>query len=141
MTRRVPPKDFSPKRRAKFCYVGAPAIFRLELACKHLGRAFSGYGCYGVGSAWQRPDFRDVDVRLIMEDGAFYALFPDARRGDAAIWEFDERWLVMTAAISAWLSAETGLPVDFQFQPQSFANAHHSGPRHPLGLSFAKGEQ
>lgn len=119
-----------------FCYVGAPAIFRLERACKALNRAF---GCYGVGSAWQRPNWRDVDVRFIMKDDAFKTLFPKARvDGHAANWEFDDRWLLLTTAISAQLSAETGLPIDFQFQPASFANARHHKQRHPLGLQFVE---
>lgn len=123
--------------RGKICYVGAPAIFKLERACKALNRAFGGFGCYGVGSAWERPDWRDVDVRFIMRDDDFRKLFPKARNdGHAANWEFDDRWLLLTTAISAMLSAETGLPIDFQFQPASFANKRHKGQRHPLGLMF-----
>lgn len=129
-----------PAKREKWCYVGAPAIFALELACKHICDAFGGYGCYGVGSAWERPDFRDVDVRLIMDDDEFDVLFPGVnwKRSRAATWEFDPRWLLLTTALSAHLSKATGLPVDFQFQPQSHANSKHNGSRHPLGLRFAK---
>src|SRR3546814_6981560 len=50
--------------RKKFCYVGAPEIFKLELACHDLVQAFDSYGVYLVGSALQRPDWRDVDLRL-----------------------------------------------------------------------------
>ena len=31
--------------------------------------------CYLVGSATKRPDFRDVDVRMILDDEEFHALF------------------------------------------------------------------
>lgn len=124
-----------PPKRVKGVYVGAPACFALELACQHLNRAFPGFGCYLVGSALERPDWRDIDVRLIMSDEEFDALFPGCCKGGT--WEFDARWLVMTTAISDWLSKQTGLPVDFQFQPQTHANERHKGPRNALGLHFA----
>lgn len=127
----------TPKRK-KGVHVGAPACFALELACQHLHDAFcsdSGYsGLYLVGSALERPDWRDIDVRLMMPDDEFAALFPDA----GTHWEFDRRWLVMTTAISAWLSAQTGLSVDFQFQPAMHANELHKGPRNALGLIFSR---
>lgn len=121
-----------PPKRDKSCYVGAPAIFALELACQDLNRAFGGYGCYLVGSALERADWRDVDVRMILDDEEFAALFPKA----GTHWEFDTRWLVMTVAISERLSKLTGLPIDFQFQPQSHANEVHKGRRNALGLNF-----
>lgn len=113
-------------------HVGAPAIFALELACQQLDEAFDGLGCYLVGSALARPDWRDVDVRFIMTDDAFGALFPDA--GKDGWWEHDPRWLLMVTAISAHLSKLTGLPIDFQFQPMTHANARHDRPRHALGM-------
>lgn len=128
-----------PPKRTKAVYVGAPACFHLELACQDLNRAFGGFGCYLVGSALQRPDWRDIDVRLIMSDAAFAAEFPGTFRDGHGTWEFDAKWLVMTTAISDWLSKRTGLPVDFQFQPQSHANARHKGQRSALGLRFSKG--
>lgn len=118
----------------KACYVGAPAIFALELACNHINAAFGGFGCYLVGSAIERPDWRDVDVRFIMEDDAFDKLFPDAGPN----WESDPRWLLLITSISGWLSKATGLPVDFQIQPQTHANKRHSKARHALGLRFAR---
>jgi hypothetical protein len=119
------------ERPAKATYVGAPAIFALEQCCQHINEAFDGFGCYLVGSALKRQDWRDVDVRLIMSDEDFAALFPDARQH----WEGDPRWLLLTVAISQWLSGQTGLPVDFQFQPQTHANERHPGQRSALGLS------
>jgi hypothetical protein len=123
--------------RRKVSYVGAPACFALELACQHINRAFGGFGCYLVGSAMERADWRDIDVRLIMPDEEFLALFPDVDLA-AHNWEFDPRWLLMTVSISDHLRKVTGLPVDFQFQPQTHANARHKGTRSALGLRFAK---
>lgn len=128
----------TPKRRVKGVYIGAPACFALELACQHLNEAFDDFGCYLVGSTLERSDWRDVDVRFIMRDDEFYKLFPDVRPDCPGTWEFDPRWLIMTTSISQWLSQQTGLPVDFQFQPQSHANKHHKGPRSALGIRTSK---
>lgn len=130
--------------RKKASYVGAPAIFLLELACKQINEAFgeengAEYGCcFLVGSALERPDWRDVDVRMILDDAAFRRLFPAASMTPGvANWEFDVRWALMTSTISAHLSKITGLPIDFQFQPMTFANERHKKPRNPLGLAFS----
>jgi hypothetical protein len=126
-----------PAGRKKGVYVGAPACFALEMACQDINRAFGGFGCYLVGSALERPDWRDIDVRLIMADEAFRAEFPGAGPIAHGRWEFDPKWLLLTVAISERLSKLTGLPVDFQFQPQTHANDKHKKPRNALGLRFA----
>jgi hypothetical protein len=51
-------------------YVGAPAIFHLSNACVLINESFGDFGCYLVGSALERRDYRDVDVRFIMDDEA-----------------------------------------------------------------------
>lgn len=127
-------------RRPKACYVGAPAIYALESACQDLDRAFEGFGCFLVGSALVRPDWRDVDVRLIMADDEFMAEFPNAGPVSAVRWEFDPKWLWLTISISERLAKLTGLPIDFQFQPQSHANTHHKGARSALGMYVAPAE-
>lgn len=126
------------QRRKKFCYVGPPAIFKLAQACWQLNQAWpeEGFGCYLVGSCLERPDFRDVDVRMILRDQGFMQEFPDVHSLDNASWEHDPKWLILTVAISDWLRAQTGLPVDFQFQPQSFANQRHANQRQPIGLHY-----
>lgn len=129
-----------PKQH-KASYIGAPAVFLLEQACQHINDAFDGFGCYVVGSSMERPDWRDVDVRLIMSDEEFMQLFPNANvwpEGGGGTWEQDPRWLLLTTAISLWLKQQTGLPVDFQFQPQQHANKRHSKPRNAVGLRIAK---
>lgn len=122
------------ERRQKASHVGAPAIFALEQACRELVDAFDSFGVYLVGSSLERPDWRDVDLRMIMDDDEFAKLFPNAGRN----WEFDARWLLLTVSISKWLSDRSGLPIDFQFQPQTHANKIHPGPRHAMGLRIAK---
>jgi hypothetical protein len=105
-------------------WLPAPNAFSLDLACATINRAHGGLGCFLVGSALERRTFRDVDVRLILEDGDFDQLFPVDTT----------RWSLMCVAYSMWLSSVTGLPVDFQFQRQSHANAAHAGPRSALGV-------
>ena len=131
----------APAKRAKFCHIGAPACFLLEEACQFLNRAFDGQ-CYVVGSVLERPDWRDVDIRMMMKDDDFMALFPDVNHLDNGSWEFDARWIVLTTAISEQLKRKTGLPVDFQFQPMTFANKHHGRaakkPRNPVGMQHVR---
>lgn len=135
----------APRKKAR--YIGAPACFALEMACKTLRDAFgsevdesSHIGIYAVGSCLERPDWRDVDVVMIMDDASFQRLFPDVTFGPGfgANWEFDPRWTLMVTLISRWLKEQTGLPVDFKFQPMSYANERHNKQRHAVGLRFAK---
>lgn len=130
--------------RKKVTHIGAPACFALEMACKQLMDAFDDdvghVGIYLVGSALERADWRDVDVRMMLDDATFAKMFPKALVGHGAAWEFDPRWTLMTVCISTWLREKTGLPVDFQFQPMSFANEKHKGKRHALGLRFVARE-
>ena len=130
--------------RKKVTHIGAPACFALEMACKHLMDAFDepeGHvGIYLVGSALERADWRDVDVRMMLDDATFARMFPKALLGHGAAWEFDTRWTLMTLSISTWLREQTGLPIDFQFQPMSFANDKHKGRRHALGLRYVARE-
>jgi hypothetical protein len=121
--------------RKKAVYIGAPACFALEQACQHINDALGGYGCYVVGSALERQDWRDVDVRYILSDEEFATLFPAAVDRN---WEHDARWLLLTVSISGWLSKITGLPIDFQIQPQTHANERHPGPRNATGLRISK---
>jgi hypothetical protein len=95
------------------------------------------WGLLPMNIALWIADWRDVDVRCILDDAAFAALFPQAGQS----WEQDTRWLLLTVSISAWLPKQSGLPVDFQFQPATHVNKAHGGQCHALGLSrmwFAK---
>lgn len=119
---------FKQEPRKKFSYIGAPACFKLSFACTIVNKALGG-SCYQVGSSLERPDFRDVDVRCIMSDESFNALFGDTK----GAWELTPLWILMTASISTWLSEQTGLPIDFQIQPQTHANERHKGTRNAIG--------
>ena len=123
--------------KRKGVYIGAPACFELERCCQDLHRAFSENGVGGiylVGSALERSDWRDIDIRMMLSDEEFDVLFPDA--GER--WEFDPRWIILTVSISQWMSKLTGLPIDFQFQRTNHANEHYKGPRSAMGMFYRK---
>lgn len=75
---------------------------------------------YHVGSSLERSDWRDVDVRLILDDESFDAL------GDI----LDIRRLNFT--VSIWGESVAGLPIDFQVQRMTEANREFNGRRHAL---------
>ena len=120
----------------KGCYLSTLELHELDEACRPFLSAF-GEHPYLVGSASQRPDFRDVDVRLILADDEYDALFAE-RDGLRAL---------LGRLGSTYLRARTGLPVDFQVQRRSKANEKFGDPsktpRNPLGsrslLDFAGG--
>ena len=99
-------------------------LHHLDLAVRPIYRAF-GQHPYIVGSANERPDFRDVDIRLMLPDAEFDALFGERKK----------LWGLLCYSITAWLRAETGLPIDFQIQRTTEANARFGGKmRNPLGV-------
>ena len=120
-------------RRANF--LPAPQAFNLNMACHIVFEAF-GHPPYLVGSAVERRDYRDVDVRLVLPDDEYRRLFPDTvnQTHNAA-------WSLLCMSISLFLQQHTGLPVDFQIQMQSKANDEHKGPRLPMGLYLTKPEE
>lgn len=119
-------------------YLPAPHYFNLEHACQTINTALGDFGCYLVGSSLQRRDYRDVDVRFIMNNDQFDHLFPgvgDTNPSKCALWS------LMCVMISQWLSRQTDLPIDFQIQRQSVANREHrprdGHPRSALGIFLA----
>jgi hypothetical protein len=106
-----------PMHRANF--LTAPAYFLLNQACVIVNNAFgSGFGCFLVGSSLRTRDYRDVDVRLILDDATFDLLFPKAVNGP----QYNPLWSLLCASISQHLSQASALPVDFQIQRQTQAN-------------------
>ena len=106
-------------------WIGAPGYYNLNQVCRVLVEAF-GWNIFLVGSSMERRDYRDVDVRCILDDADYQRMFPG---GQGAAWA------LLCAALSEWLSARTGLPVDFQFQEQTVANAEFQGRRSALGIA------
>jgi hypothetical protein len=108
--------------KSRHCYLTTTELHRLDNAIQPLLALDKG-GVYLVGSVNERPGYRDVDVRMILDDDHFDRLFGTE----------PELWSVFCYAVSRWLCADTELPVDFQVQRMTEANAAHHGPRNPLG--------
>lgn len=83
---------------------------------------YFGHVPYHVGSSLRTKEWRDVDVRLILPDDEFTALF-----GEVESSEVNPKLAAITLAFCALGAAMTGLPVDFQIQPQSHANDRYGG--------------
>lgn len=98
-------------------------MFLLDEACKPIRQAFR-TPPYLVGTAAIRGPYRDVDVRLILDDDEYNHLA--GQRPEIVPF--------LGLAIGEYLAARTGLPIDFQVQRQTEANAQHAGPRNPLGV-------
>ena len=113
-------------------YIPAPHYFNLSMACSLLVEAY-GPHVYLVGSSLERRDYRDVDVRCILDDDDFDRHFPGAM--SAANPSLHALWSITCAAISLWLSQQSGLPIDFQIQRRTEINKQAGNTqRHPLGL-------
>ena len=86
-------------------------------------RRSAGYP-YLVGSVLYRPDYRDVDLRLLMCEA----------RGGTAFTAEGTQSRFLNAAISDWLRSVTDLPIDFQFQTETEWDSY-DGLRNPMGLA------
>jgi len=108
------------KRRAS--YLQLHDFERIEDWCKKV-RMLTGHTPYLVGSVHDTPDFRDVDVRVILPDAVFDRW-----------WSDPMRVRYVNAALSDWGTRETGLPIDLQVQRQTEANEAFGGEyRNPMG--------
>lgn len=92
--------------------------FKLDVACIPLWAAFGDKGgVYLVGSVLRKTDWRDVDIRVMLDDAEYVRLFPVTDK-----WGENAQWKIVCIAISSYLSSVTGLPIDFQIQRQTQAN-------------------
>lgn len=128
---RPPP---SPPTRQRANWIGAPEFFELNQACMVLNQAFGWGSTYLVGSALQRRDYRDVDVRTMIDDARFDQIFPGAYQDGVDHTMHSALWQLVCSAISVWLSRHTGLKIDFQIQRTSNANEQFKGERYAVGI-------
>lgn len=78
---------------------------------------------YQVGSSLLRPDWRDVDVRLMLDAG-YVAL----HHGVLDVY-------YLNLSVSLWGQKVTGLPIDFQVQDLHSANIDYPDLRRdPIGI-------
>ena len=111
-------------RRSRGSFLILSDFDRLEDWCRMVRVILGGHGPYLVGSATERADYRDVDLRTILPDATFDRLF----RGRSEAVRFLNRGL------SVWGQSETGLPIDFQVQRMTEANAAFTKPRNAMGI-------
>lgn len=115
-------------------YLSPQHLMRLHWACVPIVRSLRGaaIGAYLVGSAMTRPDYRDIDVRLVLDDDEFARLF--CHRGDGFAW-----LRLVNVALSQQIEQASGLsPIDFQIQPLSHCQTYE-GPRNPVGCGERAG--
>jgi hypothetical protein len=113
-------------RRRRASYLSPPDFTRLDWACERVRDAF-GEPVYLVGSVTERPDFRDIDLRLILSDAKVQRIFGK----NGALRQ------LLNVALSRFIqdTAFPPAPVDFQIQSLTEANAPaNSGTRNPLGV-------
>ncbi len=111
--------------------VGMPTALLLDEFGSHVWSAF-GHPCYHVGSSLtQKTGWRDVDVRLILNDEEYERM----GLGDPERTHHNAKWVSLVLAYSALGKVITGLPIDFQIQQQSYANEHYDGMRSALGMT------
>lgn len=86
---------------------------------------------YLVGSAERgERDWRDIDVRILLPDEAAWLGEIDGLT-DTIV---SLRLRTVNLAISLWGRQVTGLPIDFQFQPDAEFHAHDGELRGALGI-------
>ena len=125
---RIPVTGGAPVRN-RACYLGPVQRHRLEVAVAPINEAFDSMS-YLVGSCLTRPDYRDVDVRLILDDADFVRLF--GPKLDQQYSRATALWISLATTYSRDLTALTSLPIDFQIQAMSVANEWEKGERHAL---------
>ncbi len=87
---------------------------------------------YMVGSATMSTTYRDVDVRVILNDDVFDATFGPSF---GCHNEYSDKWTSLMAALSLWGQKVTGLPIDFQVQRRgNVPEADWEKPRIPIGM-------
>lgn len=124
--------DFStyvrPKRPKDTVGVGMPTALLLHEFGSHLWFAFK-HTAYHVGSSLTKPNWRDVDVRVMLPDEEYVANY-----GDPENPHRNGKWVADCLAFSALGKQITGLPIDFQIQHTTTANKD-SGIRSALGFT------
>src|SRR5947209_3655057 len=111
--------------------IGMPAYLKRELFAHVLLDAFDGEP-YLVGSALKGKTWRDVDVRLMLDDAAYTALLGKVTHPNGKLDAFNLAFSVLGTNM-------TGLPIDFQLQHQDDANKKFPHqPRSALGITSCR---
>lgn len=106
--------------RPRATYLQLSDVRLLDMWGREL-REMWGYTAYLVGSALVRPDYRDVDVRIVIPDDDFEKLEELVDLGRLAV------------ALSIWGQKATGLPIDCQVQSASAGDSEPADLIRPIG--------
>jgi hypothetical protein len=109
-----------PEGRQRAIYLRVDQVRSLDHWCNVLSLAFRGATPFLVGSVLTRPDYRDVDVRVLLADKKLKRL--------------PMRRLDLNMLLSQWGHEMTGLPIDCQVQSFTEAAEHDGRPRNPRGF-------
>lgn len=111
--------------------VGFPEVIKLQEFGSQVRAAF-GETPYHVGSSLtKKSGWRDVDVRLILDDEVYKSMgFDDPPQN-----LMNGKWVAVCWAFSLLGREMTGLPIDFQIQSRTTANSKFDGKRSALGLT------
>ncbi len=105
-----------------------PAAMLLEEFGSQVWAAF-GEPPFHVGTSVTEKQWRDVDVRLILDDEEYERL----GLGDPRYPFHNAKWVSLCLAYSALGKMLTGLPIDFQIQQRTLANEKFKGRRSSIG--------
>jgi len=108
---------------------GMPTSLYLEEFGSQVWAAF-GEPPYLVGSALFGKQWRDVDIRLILDDKEYERL----GLGDPELPHHNGKWVSLCMAYAALGKQMTGLPIDFQIQQMTHANKKFAGGRSAIGF-------
>jgi hypothetical protein len=118
------------------CYLSPHQLQRLDVACIPIREAYDETP-YLVGSSMVRGDYRDIDIRMMLDDERWDTMFETTGACDDGALYGDPLWTLTCITISEWLSGMTDMLIDFQIQRRTEANATYGDlgehPRNPLG--------
>ena len=119
------------EKPSRSLYLSVEDIWRLSQAMRPIEEAFGGTA-WIVGSVLERDNWRDVDVRIILDDEDYGRIFHPVVNNEVGVpcGLEDQFRMVLQTAISGMLRQTTGLPIDFQVQSKTEAN-YYTGKRQP----------
>lgn len=100
--------------KARATHLDVDEVRALDHWCHLLRRMFpTTVGILHVGSSIVRPDYRDVDIRIVLDDDEYTALVPLVNRLD------------LHMLLSQWGRQMTGLRIDCQLQSVTESSEQH----------------
>jgi hypothetical protein len=112
--------------------VGQPQGMLLNEFGDLISKAFGTSSVYHVGSSMgdDKKNWRDVDVRVMLDDEQWANLFADLKPQDC---HGSPKWRSLCIVFAHYGRHMTGLPIDFQIQRIREANDEYPMPRSHMG--------